>query len=537
MTFKKLLLASVIGCALGTPAWAANMVLNNVDPAGVGFNDMTPAVPVGGNAGTTVGAQRLIAYKRALELWGKTLASNVTIVVQGSFARLTCTATGGTLAQAGANQIFSDFPNAPLAGHWYGSALANSLAGVDLAPGGPDVPGPTDEFTDDIVANFNGDVGKADCIAGPGWYYGLDNQAPAGQTDFLDTFMHEVAHGLGFQNFASEATGSTILGLPDVYMAYTRDLTNNRQWNTFTAAEIRDSAIRNGKVVWSGPKVTAAAPLVLGPYQGIRLTGTLSKELEFGTASFGAIPDVNNFKGAIAVGTDSTGSSLGCVAPITSAVAGKIALMDRGVCGFAVKAKNAQLAGATGVMIANNAGAAISLGGTDPTVTVPTIGISAADGAAIKAALPGVNVEYFSDASRLAGTAGGFVRLYAPTVVAPGSSISHYDVVASPNLLMEPAITTDLRSARNLDLTPALMQDVGWKIETLKIGACDTGVPSVLANGELLHASVDSCKASSGNQGQFVSCMNKVTNDAKARGWITGAQHAGITSCTARGTP
>ncbi|MES2994294.1 MAG: PA domain-containing protein [Pseudomonadota bacterium] len=538
MTFKKLLLASVIGCALGTPAWAANMVLNNVDPAGVGFNDMTPAVPVGGNAGTTVGAQRLIAYKRALELWGKTLASNVTIVVQGSFARLTCTATGGTLAQAGANQIFSDFPNAPLPGHWYGSALANSLAGVDLAPGGPDVPGPTDEFTDDIVANFNGDVGKADCIAGPGWYYGLDNQAPAGQTDFLDTFMHEVAHGLGFQNFASEATGSTILGLPDVYMAYTRDLTNGRQWNTFTAAEIVASAIRNGKVVWSGPKVTAAAPLVLGPYQGIRVSGTLSKELEFGTASFGAIPDVNNFKGAIVVGADATGSSLGCVAPITSAVAGKIALMDRGVCGFAVKAKNAQLAGATGVIIANNnGGAAIGLGGADATVTVPTIGISAADGAAIKAALPGVNVEYFSDASRQAGTEGGFVRLYAPTVVAPGSSISHYDVVASPNLLMEPAITTDLRSARNLDLTPALMQDVGWKIETLKIGACDTGVPSVLANGELLHASVDACKASSGNQGQFVSCMNKVTNDAKSRGWITGAQHAGITSCTARGTP
>ncbi len=538
MTFKKLLLASVIGCALGTPAWAANMVLNNVDPAGVGFNDMTPAVPVGGNAGTTVGAQRLIAYKRALELWGKTLASNVTIVVQGSFARLTCTATGGTLAQAGANQIFSDFPNAPLAGHWYGSALANSLAGVDLAPGGPDVPGPTDEFTDDIVANFNGDVGKADCIAGPGWYYGLDNQAPAGQTDFLDTFMHEVAHGLGFQNFASEATGSTILGLPDVYMAYTRDLTNNRQWNTFTAAEIVASAIRNGKVVWSGPKVTAAAPLVLGPYQGIRVSGTLSKELEFGTASFGAIPDVNNFKGAIVVGADATGSSLGCVAPITSAVAGKIALMDRGVCGFAVKAKNAQLAGATGVIIANNnGGAAIGLGGADATVTVPTIGISAADGAAIKAALPGVNVEYFSDASRQAGTEGGFVRLYAPTVVAPGSSISHYDVVASPNLLMEPAITTDLRSARNLDLTPALMQDVGWKIETLKIGACDTGVPSVLPNGEMLHAGVDSCKAASGNRGQFVSCMNKITNDAKTRGWITGAQHAGITSCTARGTP
>ncbi len=543
MTTQHLFAAALLGFALTAPASAANMVLNNVDPAGVGFNDATPAAPVGGNAGTTIGGQRLVAYQRALELWGKTLASNVTIVVQGSFARLDCTSTGGVLAQAGANQIFSDFPNAPLAGHWYGVALANALSGMDLAPGGFDVPGPTDMSNDDIVANFNGAVGKADCIAGPGWYYGLDNNAPTGQIDFLDTFMHEVAHGLGFQNFASEASGATILGLPDVYMANTRDLTNGRQWNTFTAAEIRASAVRNGKVVWSGPTVTANAPLVLGPYQGLRVTGTLTRELEFGTASFGPAATAANLKGAIVLGTDAAGGtgSLGCGA-ITAAVAGKVAIVDRGTCGFAVKAKNAQNAGATGVIIANNqlAGVdqgAIGLGGADATVTIPAIGIGTADGRAIKAAIPGVNVEFFSDASRLAGTEQGLVRLYAPTTVAPGSSISHYDVIASPNLLMEPSITTDLRSAHNLDLTPALMQDIGWKLETLKVGACDSGVASTLPNGELLHASVDACKAGAKNRGQFVSCMNKVTNDAKSRGWITGSQHGGITSCTARGTP
>ena len=37
---------------------------------------------VGGNAGTTVGEQRLIAYRKALQLWGETLKSDVTIVVQ-----------------------------------------------------------------------------------------------------------------------------------------------------------------------------------------------------------------------------------------------------------------------------------------------------------------------------------------------------------------------------------------------------------------------------------------------------------------------
>ena len=113
---KKTLLAAMIGAAFSVPAFAATILVNNVDAPGVGFNDPTPAVPVGGNGGSTVGAQRLIAYQKALELWGKTLRSDVTIVVQGSFAGLPCTAGGGTLAQAGANQIFADFPNAPIPG-------------------------------------------------------------------------------------------------------------------------------------------------------------------------------------------------------------------------------------------------------------------------------------------------------------------------------------------------------------------------------------------------------------------------------------
>ena len=206
-SFKRCLAALAIGAAASLPVSAANIILNNVDPAGVGFNDPAPAVPEGGNAGTTVGAQRLIAYRRALELWGKVLRSDVTIVVRGSFARLTCDAGSGVLAQAGALQIFGNFPNAPLMDHWYHVALANALSGEDLAPGPLDIPGPADAFNDDIRASFNGAVGTPGCLEGPGWYYGLDNNATGGRIDFLDTFMHEVAHGLGFANFANEVTG------------------------------------------------------------------------------------------------------------------------------------------------------------------------------------------------------------------------------------------------------------------------------------------------------------------------------------------
>jgi hypothetical protein len=534
---KKTLLAALIGAAFSAPSFAANIVVNNVDPPGVGFNDPTPAVPVGGNGGTTVGAQRLIAYQKALELWGKTLRSNVTVVVQGSFAGLPCTAGGGTLAQAGANQIFASFPNAPIEDHWYGVALANALAGVDLAPGPFDIPGPTDQFADDIIANFNGDVGKPGCIEGPGWYYGLDSKPGPGQIDFLDTFMHEVAHGLGFQNFASETSGATPLGMPDVYMANTLDL-DRGLWNTFDAATIRASSINEKRVVWAGPRVTAFAPLVLGPYQGLQATG-INKEIFYGTASFGEPASPANFPGQVVLATDGVSApgggtpTDGCE-PITANVAGKVALVDRGLCGFAVKVKNAQDAGAKAVIIANTLGrGSFAPGGSDPAITIPSIGVSNGDGNAIKAGLPNVSVSFFTDPTRNAGTTEGFVRLYAPNPVEQGSSISHFDISAAPDLLMEPFATPNTRSNVNIDLTPALMQDIGWGIETLKIGGCDTGVPTVLATGQMLHANVSACADSAKNHGQFVSCMNKVTNDAKKAGLLTGAQHGAIASCAA----
>lgn len=526
---QKITTALLLGAAaLAAPAHAAQLVLINTDPPGVGFNDPTPATPVGGNSGTTLGEQRLIAYNRALTLWGSTLKSNVPVRVQGSFQRLTCTATGGTLASAGALSIFSDFPNAPLAARWYGGAVADALAGEDLDPEG-----------NDIIANFNGDVGKADCIAGPGFYYGFDHNVPPGGIDFINTFMHEVAHGLGFQNFANEATGALPLNQADVFMANTRDLNFDKQWDELTRPEIIRSAISNGRVVWSGPQVNRNASRVLGAYEGVRLFGTLNREIVFGTASFGAPASAATLNGNIVLVNDGAGASTsdGCE-PFVNNVAGQVALVDRGVCGFAVKAANAQAAGAFAVIIANNAAGAgaIGLGGTDPNVTIAAIGISKEDGDAIKAALPGVAVEYFTDPARRAGTEENLVRLFAPTTVSLGSSISHFDTVATPNLLMEPAITSTLRATRNIDLTPALMQDIGWTLESLKVGSCDTGVANALATGELLSVGVEQCIASSRNHGQTNVCIKDLARDAESRGLLTKAQAKSVEFCGATGT-
>jgi hypothetical protein len=77
----------------------------------------------------------------------------------------------------------------------------------------------------------------------------------------------------------------------------------------------------------------------------------------------------------------------GCTT-IGGAVAGKIALIDsdNGTCDFTVKVKNAQLAGATGVAIANNTGGttAYKMGGTDSTITIPAVMVTQNDGLALR---------------------------------------------------------------------------------------------------------------------------------------------------------
>lgn len=96
-----------------------------------------------------------------------------------------------------------------------------------------------------------------------------------------------------------------------------------------------------------------------------------------------------------------------------AAISGNIALIERGVVAFAVKIKNAQDAGAAGVIIYNNAGAnetvlPFSMGGDGTGITIPGIMVSRADGlalAALAAAPGGAEVSYGSDRSGTLGFA------------------------------------------------------------------------------------------------------------------------------------
>jgi hypothetical protein len=67
---------------------------------------------------------------------------------------------------------------------------------------------------------------------------------------------------------------------------------------------------------------------------------------------------------------------------------GAIAIAVRGVCGFEVKAANAEAAGATGLIVVNNGPGTISMGGGGLGTTIPAVMISDTDGARLIADLP-----------------------------------------------------------------------------------------------------------------------------------------------------
>lgn len=85
------------------------------------------------------------------------------------------------------------------------------------------------------------------------------------------------------------------------------------------------------------------------------------------------------------------------------ALSGKIALIDRGTCAFTVKVKFAQDAGAiAAIVVNNNTGLPTTMGGNDPSITIPAFMISMADGSLIKAQTNGTVMASMSQPAGLA---------------------------------------------------------------------------------------------------------------------------------------
>ena len=242
-----LTIAALVGVSGSASAQGHIIIFNNNAP-GVGFNDPTPAAPVGGNPGMTLGQQRINVFLRAASIWEGKLHPKQDIRVLADFRAL----GANVLGSAGAIQIFANSPGAELPNTWYPVALAKHLANTDLNPCGTPLTITCFDIQARFATTFN-------------FYMGFDNNEGPGQQDLLVVILHELAHGLGFANFVNVSNGTRPANLPDVYSEYTLDVTRNQVWNLMTNAERQASAINVRHVSWSGVNVNGSVPQVLKP--------------------------------------------------------------------------------------------------------------------------------------------------------------------------------------------------------------------------------------------------------------------------------
>jgi hypothetical protein len=204
-------------------------------------------------------------------------------------------------------------------------------------------------------------------------------QSMAAVTDlfYVNNWLHDWWYDSGFNEAAGNAQQNNFgrggLG-GDVLRAEAQDFSGTNNANMSTPAD--GASPRMQMFLWSG---TSSKSLnVVGGNTLASNTAT------FGPTNFDLTADAVLADDGVAPNTN------GCEALINdSAVAGKIAVIDRGVCSFTTKVKNAQNAGAAGVLLVNNiaGGSAPSVGGVDATITIPVLSTTLEEGNSIKTAL------------------------------------------------------------------------------------------------------------------------------------------------------
>ena len=110
----------LLGLSAGAVS-AANFVIVNGDASGEGLNDPTPVAPVGGNSGTTLGAQRLIVLEAVADVWASRIESPVDIRI---FARFDSMGNCNVLGSTGPGDAFMNFPGAPVPNVMFHSAIS-----------------------------------------------------------------------------------------------------------------------------------------------------------------------------------------------------------------------------------------------------------------------------------------------------------------------------------------------------------------------------------------------------------------------------
>lgn len=220
------------------------------------------------------------------------------------------------------------------------------------------------------------------------------------------------------------------------------------QWPQYPTAKAASRLVKKGMVVVASAGNSGATGLYStgAPSVGDDViavasfdnTGLLSpsftispdnRAMAYNPASGSPAPPAVGTVAALARTGTSASTADGCSALPANSLAGKVALVRRGTCSFYIKASNAEAAGATGVVLYNNvAGGLNATVAGSPAITVPVVGISAADGVEInnRLATGPVNLTWSGLAS-FPNPTGGLI-----------SSFSSYGM--SPDLQLKPDI-------------------------------------------------------------------------------------------------
>lgn len=201
-------------------------------------------------------------------------------------------------------------------------------------------------------------------------------------TFYISNIIHDIFYYMGFDepsgNFQVNNYGRGGLGNDDV-RAEAQDGSGRNNANFSTPPD--GSRPRMQMFIWDARSEAK--------FLNISSPASVAGVYTTGTAQFGPAVTATPITGQLQLVNDgSANPSLGCAASPAGSLIGKIAVIDRGECAFTIKVKNAQDAGAIGVIIVNNVGGSpINMSGTDASITIPSVMISLADGNAIKNAM------------------------------------------------------------------------------------------------------------------------------------------------------
>lgn len=230
-------------------------------------------------------------------------------------------------------------------------------------------------------------------------------------TDYTDDLIYQWQPGALNESY-SDVVGETV------------DLLNERQTDT------PDNPREQG---------SCSAFTTLPPAVTINSPAAIAGLYAAGGASFG--PSVYNVTADVVLVDDGAGTSTdACDALVNGAdIAGNIALLDRGLCAFTIKVKNAQNAGAVGVIVADNlAGPAVGMSGSDPTIIIPSLRVTLASGNTIRSELgDGVNATLTGGA---VGSDDSVLWLMGEDATALGGAIRD---MANPNCYGNPGKVSD----------------------------------------------------------------------------------------------